>query len=677
MIMPALSKLMTFACVFGLVASLPSAVSAEAAVTSVSLSSTDLPVSPPLVLSEGLQRVNLAKGLFINPNESTDKSIAEVVSGLTGSGFRPLQDQAVNEGFGATAVYAYVVIENQSTEDRWFLQLNYALLDHIEVYTVSELGPEKKPLTYIGHDGDTFPFLNRRIKVPGFVFPISLKPKHTSLILIKIQTHGARYSGVHLATAEGLTAAESSSSLGLGLYFGGLLILCIYSLVLFCFLRSLPYLIFLGLVSMMTLFFVAEAGLVSQYVSPRDPIWANLFFLLGLSGISFMGFWLNLVFLRKSLSNREQRLLRILMVCAGLNFVLCFGVGYVVVSRIGLGLIILYMLTSCWLSVRAWLLGYSPAQKYSYAILTMIAGGSLESLRVLGAIPINELSRMGPAAGVAGFIFLMSIALIERMFAEQERAKVLFRSFEKFAPASLVRALHQNGEVVGIGGSRKHVTILFSDIKGYSSVVETTDAQVVVELMTEYFDNMQRSIEAHGGYILEFAGDGILAVFGTPSPLENHPDAASKSAIEMQRIVRHLNQKYEQSGQQKVFTDVGLDGLSIRIGIHTGSVIAGTLGSRQTLKYGVIGDAVNVAARLEALNKELSSTLLISEATFNDVSSQVQGYFEGLGPYAIKGRQEPVNIYRFVQEHHETGDSEASLELRSVNSFDWWEQSTS
>ena len=181
----------------------------------------------------------------------------------------------------------------------------------------------------------------------------------------------------------------------------------------------------------------------------------------------------------------------------------------------------------------------------------------------------------------------------------------------------------------------------------------------------------------HGGYILEFAGDGILAVFGAPTPLDDHPDSASKCAIEMQRIVRHLNRKYEHSGQRKVFTDVGLDGMSIRIGVHTGSVIAGTLGSRQTLKYGVIGDAVNIAARLEALNKELASTMLISEATFDGVSRPIQSHFEGLGSYSIKGRQEPVNIYRFVDELNDQGESEASLELRSVNSFDWWEQSIS
>ncbi len=640
--------------------------------TDIVISSQDVDIVEPIVLTDEFNTISLSKGLKIQSDGSGNMTIDEAVMHLDTGAFRPLEGHAINEGFGTNAVFAYAVVENRTVESQWFLHLNYALLDSIEVYIVQDFGASPKPLIYMGQDGDTLPFEQRKIKVPGFVFPVTVPAGQKAFILVKIQTQGARYAELSLRTAAGLASGESSSALGLGLYFGGMIVFSIYTLLLFLLMRSSSYLIFFGLVSMMTLFFVAEAGLVSQYISASDPIWANLLFLLALSGITFTGLWLNLSFLRKTLSSREQRLIKWLMGCAGVNFILSFGLSYAIVSRIGLGLIAVFMTTTCWLAVRAWLAGYLPAKKFSYAIFVMIIGGSIESLKVLGYIPINDVSRFGPSAGVAGFIFLMSVALIERMILKQDKAKALFRSFEKFAPASLVRALHENGEVVGIGGSRRHVTILFSDIKGYSSVVESTDPQIVVQLMTEYFDNMQRSIEKHGGYILEFAGDGILAVFGAPTSLENHPEAATKSAIEMHRIVAQLNRSYAESGRLEVFQDVGLDALSIRIGVHTGSVIAGTLGSRQTLKYGIPGDAVNVAARLEALNKELGSVLLISHATFETMSHEVQGSFEGLGPYPVKGRQEPVEIFRLVEEHL---DQDASVKLESINSFDWWEQS--
>jgi adenylate cyclase len=89
-------------------------------------------------------------------------------------------------------------------------------------------------------------------------------------------------------------------------------------------------------------------------------------------------------------------------------------------------------------------------------------------------------------------------------------------------------------------------------------------------------------------------------------------------------------------------------------------------------KYGIIGDSVNVAARLEALNKEIGSTLLISESTFENMSTRIQNQFEGLGPYPVKGRQEPVNIFRLSAGHMQELSS-ISLELESINTFDWWD----
>ena len=268
----------------------------------------------------------------------------------------------------------------------------------------------------------------------------------------------------------------------------------------------------------------------------------------------------------------------------------------------------------------------------------------------------------------------MSVALIERMLLQQERARTLFRSLKNsLQPHWCAHCIRTEKWSVSV--SRKDVTIMFADIEGYSTVVEATEPRTVVELMTEYFDNMQRVIESYGGYILEFAGDGILAVFGAPSPLENHSDSAAKCSIMMQRIVDRLNQRYSTNGQIEVFENAGLPGLSIRIGVHSGNVIAGTLGSRQTLKYGVIGDAVNVAARLEALNKEVKSSVLLSETTFNALSSDTQSWFEGLGAYAIKGRTEPVPIFQLIEEYLSAETDDPSMSLKSVNAFQWWEQS--
>ena len=190
-----------------------------------------------------------------------------------------------------------------------------------------------------------------------------------------------------------------------------------------------------------------------------------------------------------------------------------------------------------------------------------------------------------------------------------------------------------------------------------------------MHLMTEYFDYMEHVIESYGGYILEFAGDGILAVFGAPSDLEGHAKAATRCSIDMLRAVDALNERYRENGQIDLFQNVGLNGLAIRIGAHSGAVIAGTLGSRQTLKYGVIGDTVNVAARLEQLNKELDSSLLISEDTFLRLDKDTQEVFDGMGKFPLKGRKEPMGIFRL--EDNSLADVEASLDLDSIHSVTW------
>ena len=305
--------------------------------TDLQLSEENVSRNRILKLTEQTKSINLASHLFLTTDLTNEVPIKSVIKTLTAPHFRSTDDAAINEGFGRNPVYGYAVIENRSDTEVWYLKFNYALLDHIEVYVVNQLGHESSQLRYLGQNGDTFPFVRRKTRIPGFTFEVPLKRGADNLIIFKVQTEGARYSEVNLLTASGLAEAESRITFSLGLYFGGLLVFLIYTFILFIFTRSSAYLTFLGLVGMMTLFFLAEAGLVSQYLSPTDPLWANHLFLLGLSGISLMGVKLNSVFLHKTLSSREQRALTGLMYVSGANFLLSFVFDYSTITRIGLG----------------------------------------------------------------------------------------------------------------------------------------------------------------------------------------------------------------------------------------------------------------------------------------------------------------------------------------------------
>jgi adenylate cyclase len=155
--------------------------------------------------------------------------------------------------------------------------------------------------------------------------------------------------------------------------------------------------------------------------------------------------------------------------------------------------------------------------------------------------------------------------------------------------------------------------------------------------LNEYFDAMTAAIFKHRGMINDFVGDAVMAVFGAPAPDPEHAWHAVQSAIDMDRALTELNEKWKKAG---------LVELRMGVGIHTGRVFAGNIGGRERMKYTMIGDPVNVASRVEGLNKDLSTTLLVTEETLAAVGDRVR--VRDCGPVAVKGRVEKVRVYEVL-----------------------------
>ena len=228
------------------------------------------------------------------------------------------------------------------------------------------------------------------------------------------------------------------------------------------------------------------------------------------------------------------------------------------------------------------------------------------------------------------------------------------RSFSHFVPAALVRQLVSAGEEARLGGQERRITVLFSDLKGYSTLIEHMPPQDVLGMLNEYLGGMQEVIEAHDGTVLEYIGDAILVVFGAPADLEGHAEFAVRCALAMQERLHELNAHWVESGTAKVWQDQGVDRLTARIGVHTGDAIAGNVGTKTAMKYGVVGDAVNVAARLEQLNKQLGTEVLISEETWAELPEDLSAFGEDAGVFELKGRGQSQRAYRFGWARGET-----------------------
>lgn len=196
---------------------------------------------------------------------------------------------------------------------------------------------------------------------------------------------------------------------------------------------------------------------------------------------------------------------------------------------------------------------------------------------------------------------------------------------------------------VTLDGELKHVTMLFADLRNFTPMVEAHPPKDVVKIINRYFSEMSEAIRGHGGLVLQFIGDEIEAVFGAPLPCPDHPVKAVAAALEMQERLSALNEALQAEGYPV---------LAHGIGIHTGEVLAGNIGSPERLSYALVGDTVNLASRLQGLNKELGTEILLSAATRAHLGEAFP--LVPLPPAKVKGKRGEVEIFS-LEEGQDSG----------------------
>jgi adenylate cyclase len=226
---------------------------------------------------------------------------------------------------------------------------------------------------------------------------------------------------------------------------------------------------------------------------------------------------------------------------------------------------------------------------------------------------------------------------VTRLGEAVEQMKRNLRSFKKYVPADVVRELVAKGEEARLGGTRATLTIHFSDIAGFTSIAEETSPEALVSMLGEYLDEMTRPILASGGTVDKFIGDAIMAFWGAPKSDAQHALRACEAALTNRDRLAELNARWEKEGRPR---------LDARAALHTGEVIVGNIGSRERLEYTVIGDAVNLASRLEGLNKKYETNLIISEATYALVKDTMVA--RPLDRVAVKGKKRAVTVYELL-----------------------------
>ncbi|STY28860.1 guanylate cyclase [Legionella wadsworthii] len=230
------------------------------------------------------------------------------------------------------------------------------------------------------------------------------------------------------------------------------------------------------------------------------------------------------------------------------------------------------------------------------------------------------------------------LTLIERLNHEVLYQNRILELFQKYVPKNIVdEILHDQEENSPIRGEYRIISVMFADIRQFTSISDKLGPTKSVEVLNAYFEIITKRIREHHGSVNKLLGDGILALFGAPvSHIDNQLNAVF-AALTMIESLKELNDKYR--------NEIGRD-VVIGIGINTGEVIAGNVGTSEHMEYTVIGDTVNIASRIEDLTKDKPNSILISETTYKPIANEIR--VEELGLQVIRGKEEKIKLYRVL-----------------------------
>lgn len=236
------------------------------------------------------------------------------------------------------------------------------------------------------------------------------------------------------------------------------------------------------------------------------------------------------------------------------------------------------------------------------------------------------------------FIITMIIAYVHKFVLENRSKEKVKSAMGKYMSEDVMKRVMLNIDNLGLGGKKANVTVLFADIRGFTSMSETMQAQQVSEILNEYFTEIEPIITKYNGIINKFIGDAVMAIFGEPIQDKNHPSNAVRCGYEMLLKVKELQKKWASEGKPKI---------EIGVGVNTGEVFVGNIGSVNRMEYTVIGDTVNLASRLESYNKVYKTKMLISSSTYAETKGIVD--VMKISDVEIRGKAHRMDIYEVLK----------------------------
>jgi adenylate cyclase len=288
--------------------------------------------------------------------------------------------------------------------------------------------------------------------------------------------------------------------------------------------------------------------------------------------------------------------------------------------------------------VLVFLISKTQRTVYSLAFFILITTGTYSLNLWLFKTYLFNLSMIYPLSSL-----LLSYITSEayRNIVIEKKSRFLKRAFSSYVSPELVNIILRNPDLLRLGGEKRTITVLFSDIRDFTTLSEALEPERLVSLLNNYLDPMTKIVLKHKGMLDKYIGDAIMAIYNAPVDLEDHPQKALLTGLEMLKELKRLNEEFKRKG---------LPEINIGIGINTGEAITGNMGTEVRFDYTAIGDTVNLASRLEGLNKFYGTRIIISSTTYEGIKSRSDFYMRELDFIRVKGKKEPVRIYEVMEE---------------------------
>ena len=244
------------------------------------------------------------------------------------------------------------------------------------------------------------------------------------------------------------------------------------------------------------------------------------------------------------------------------------------------------------------------------------------------------------------------VITVYRYITEEREKKKIRNAFQYYLTPSVIAEMLKDPSKLKLGGDKKQLTVLFSDIRGFTTISEQLSPEGLVHLLNEYLTAMTDLIFKYDGLLDKYMGDAIMAVYGAPLDQPDHALRACRTALEMLHTLKKLQAKW--SAEEKPYVNIG-------VGVNTGDMVVGNMGSQMRFDYTVMGDSVNLSSRLEGINKEYGTNIVISEFTYAIVKDEL--YCRELDAVRVKGKKLPVKIYELLCERKDAEQCRPFVEL--------------